>query len=104
MDVRESGESGGGHITGAQCSGGDMNASQLRDLAGRWRAGSHIVLYCTRSQSRAPLAASRLLKQVRYHREERVARGVGMLGSWDRVSWSLRRFPSLRLRQASCEN
>mmetsp|Transcript_67387 Transcript_67387/g.159847 ORF Transcript_67387/g.159847 Transcript_67387/m.159847 type:complete len:259 (+) Transcript_67387:273-1049(+) len=64
VDVRESGESSGGHITGAQCSGGDINASQLRDLAERWRAGSHIVLYCTRSQSRAPLAASRLLKQL----------------------------------------
>lgn len=62
--MREDAEAAGGHVTGAQRCGGDVSAQQLGDLAARWRAGCHVVLYCTRSENRAPRAAARLVERL----------------------------------------
>ena len=64
VDVREDAEAAGGHVTGAQRCGGDVSAQQLGDLAARWRAGCHVVLYCTRSENRAPRTAARLVERL----------------------------------------
>ena len=65
IDARDEGERSGGHI---QCSvhlpgsGSRAQDCALTQMAAEWRRGKNLVLYCTRSLSRAPVAAQHLIR------------------------------------------
>mmetsp|Transcript_3928 Transcript_3928/g.6162 ORF Transcript_3928/g.6162 Transcript_3928/m.6162 type:complete len:245 (+) Transcript_3928:239-973(+) len=64
VDMREQHETEGGYITGAIRVPAQLEAAQVDDLVAKWCSGMHLVFTCTRSMSRAPLAARHLLQAM----------------------------------------
>lgn len=56
----------GGSVCGAIRSS-NLSQNEMEQLAAHYRAGRRVIFYCLRSQSRAPLAAQKLLHVVDAH-------------------------------------
>ena len=69
VDTRTEEEAVGGCVCGAIRSSTNLSQSEIEQLVVHYRAGRRIIFYCLRSQSRAPLAAQKLLQVI-------VARGL----------------------------
>mmetsp|Transcript_40972 Transcript_40972/g.99857 ORF Transcript_40972/g.99857 Transcript_40972/m.99857 type:complete len:136 (+) Transcript_40972:186-593(+) len=63
VDVREEGESEGGHIPGAHRVPLHALAGSVDRLVSAWKAGKHLVIHCTRSLSRAPAAIQQIVRR-----------------------------------------
>jgi hypothetical protein len=57
----------GGSVCGAIRSSNSLSQSEMGQLAAHYRAGRRVIFYCLRSQSRAPLAAQKLLQVIDAH-------------------------------------
>jgi hypothetical protein len=57
----------GGSVCGAIRSSNNLSQSEMEQLAAHYRAGRRVIFYCLRSQSRAPLAAQKLLQVIDAH-------------------------------------
>lgn len=64
VDTRTEEEATGGCVAGAVRGSTRMLPHEVNDLVEHYRAGHRIIFYCLRSQSRAPLAAQKLLQAI----------------------------------------
>mmetsp|Transcript_931 Transcript_931/g.2057 ORF Transcript_931/g.2057 Transcript_931/m.2057 type:complete len:247 (-) Transcript_931:40-780(-) len=64
IDVRDAKESAGGMVVGSLQLDSAIQQVQLDNLVEMWRSGRHLVFYCTRSLTRAPVLAQQLLTRM----------------------------------------
>ena len=64
VDTRTEDEALGGRVIGAVRASTRLAANELEQLIAHYRAGSSVIFYCLRSQSRAPLAAQSFLQAI----------------------------------------
>jgi len=64
VDTRAEQEASGGSVAGAVRGSTRLSPHEVDQLVEHYRAGRQIIFYCLRSQSRAPLAAQKLLQAI----------------------------------------
>eukprot|EP00802_Teleaulax_amphioxeia_P012996 Tamp_13043.p1 GENE.Tamp_13043~~Tamp_13043.p1 ORF type:complete len:302 (-),score=57.89 Tamp_13043:849-1640(-) len=79
VDTRTEEEAVGGCVCGAIRSSTNLSQSEIEQLVVHYRAGRRIIFYCLRSQSRAPLAAQKLLQVI----DAQVGRGAAQEERFD---------------------